>query len=68
MNDSSWEAPPQAGYWGSPDRGPAQGAGPVGPPYDAHYAQQTRPMPLVPAAPEHGGGQDVDQGAARLGG
>ncbi|MCX2923912.1 phosphatidate cytidylyltransferase [Streptomyces sp. NEAU-W12] len=68
MNDSSWEAPPQAGYWGSPDRGPAQGAGPVGPPYDAHYAQQTRPMPLVPAAPEHGGGQDVDQGIARLSG
>ncbi|MGW3679744.1 phosphatidate cytidylyltransferase [Streptomyces prasinus] len=67
MNDSSWGAP-QAGYWGSPDQGPAQGAVPAGPPYDAHYAQQTRPMPVVPGAPEHGGEQEADQGVARPGG
>ncbi|MFI8307935.1 phosphatidate cytidylyltransferase [Streptomyces sp. NPDC085927] len=64
MNDSSWGAP-QAGYWGPPDQGPVQGAVPAGPPYDAHYAQQTRPMPVVPGEPEHGGGQEADQGAAR---
>ncbi|MFE0808717.1 phosphatidate cytidylyltransferase [Streptomyces sp. NPDC058794] len=69
MNDSSWGAPPQAGYWGPSDRGPVQGAAPAGPAYDAHYAQQTRPMPIVPDVPEHGGGdQDDDQGAARLSG
>ncbi|MER5841220.1 phosphatidate cytidylyltransferase [Streptomyces prasinus] len=67
MNDSSWGAP-QAGYWGPPDQGPAQGAVPAGPPYDAHYAQQTRPMPVVSGAPEHGGGQEADQGVARPGG
>ncbi|MER6110281.1 phosphatidate cytidylyltransferase [Streptomyces hirsutus] len=64
MNDSSWGAP-QAGYWGPPDQGPVQGAVPAGPPYDAHYAQQTRPMPIVPGAPEHGGDQEMDQGVAR---
>ncbi|MEU3897622.1 phosphatidate cytidylyltransferase [Streptomyces sp. NPDC045251] len=68
MNDSSWGAPPQAGYWGPSDRGPVQGAAPAGPAYDAHYAQQTRPMPIVPDVPEHGGDQDHDQGTARLGG
>ncbi|WP_217246714.1 phosphatidate cytidylyltransferase [Streptomyces sp. AC602_WCS936] len=68
MNDSSWGAPPQAGYWGPSDRGPVQGAAPAGPAYDAHYAQQTRPMPIVPDVPEHGGDQDDDQGAARLSG
>ncbi len=68
MNDSSWGAPPQAGYWGPSDRGPAQGVAPAGPAYDAHYAQQTRPMPIVPDVPEHGGDQDDDQGAARLSG
>jgi phosphatidate cytidylyltransferase len=68
MNDSSWGAPPQAGYWGPSDQGPAQGAGPAGPAYDAHYAQQTRPMPIVPDVPEHGGDQDDDQGTARLSG
>ncbi|WP_395574975.1 phosphatidate cytidylyltransferase [Streptomyces sp. BK79] len=68
MNDSSWGAPPQAGYWGPSDRGPAQGAAPAGPAYDAYYAQQTRPMPIVPDVPEHGGDQDDDQGAARLSG
>ncbi|MGV9282189.1 phosphatidate cytidylyltransferase [Streptomyces sp. NPDC003730] len=68
MNDSSWGAPPQAGYWGPSDRGPAQGADPAGPAYDAHYAQQTRPMPIVPDVPEHGGDQDDDQGTARLSG
>ncbi|MET8569107.1 phosphatidate cytidylyltransferase [Streptomyces sp. NPDC004783] len=64
MNDSSWAAPPQAGYWGPSDQGPVQGAAPAGPAYDAHHAQRTRPMPLVPDVPEHGGDQD-DQGAAR---
>ncbi|MFA3876832.1 phosphatidate cytidylyltransferase [Streptomyces sp. MMCC 100] len=68
MNDSSWGAPPQAGYWGPSDQGPVQGAAPAGPAYDAHYAQQTRPMPIVPDVPEHGGGQDDDQGTARLSG
>ncbi|ANB08821.1 phosphatidate cytidylyltransferase [Streptomyces ambofaciens] len=65
MNDSSWGAPPQAGYWGPSDQGPVQGAAPAGPAYDAPYAQQTRPMPIVPDVPEHGGAQDDDQGAAR---
>ncbi|MFI2413219.1 phosphatidate cytidylyltransferase [Streptomyces sp. NPDC018947] len=64
MNDSSWAAPPQAGYWEPSDQGPVQGAAPAGPAYDAHHAQRTRPMPLVPDVPEHGGDQD-DQGAAR---
>ncbi|MCX4905081.1 phosphatidate cytidylyltransferase [Streptomyces sp. NBC_00878] len=65
MNDSSWGAPPQAGYWAPSDQGPVQGAAPAGPAYDAHHAQQTRPMPDVPA---HGGDQDDDRGAARTGG
>jgi phosphatidate cytidylyltransferase len=64
MNDSSWGAPPTAGYWGQPD----QGAGPAGPAYDEPAAQQTRPMPIVPDGPAHGGGQDGDRGAARPGG
>ncbi|MGW8064432.1 phosphatidate cytidylyltransferase [Streptomyces ziwulingensis] len=68
MNDSSWGAPPQAGYWGPSDQGPVQGAAPAGPAYDAHHAQQTRPMPIVPDVPEHGGDQDDDRGAARLSG
>ncbi|MEU0035832.1 MULTISPECIES: phosphatidate cytidylyltransferase [unclassified Streptomyces] len=68
MNDSSWGAPPQAGYWGPSDQGPAQGAGPAGPAYDAHDAQHTRPMPIVPEGPAHGGDQDDDRGAARLSG
>ncbi|MES4881786.1 phosphatidate cytidylyltransferase [Streptomyces sp. NPDC000349] len=68
MNDSSWGAPPQAGYWGPSDGGPVQGAAPAGPAYDAQYAQQTRPMPIVPDVPEHGGDQDDDRGAARASG
>lgn len=68
MNDSSWGAPPQAGYWGPSDQGPVQGAAPAGPTYDAHQAQQTRPMPIVPDVPAHGGDQDDDRGAARLSG
>ncbi|MEU2585055.1 phosphatidate cytidylyltransferase [Streptomyces avermitilis] len=68
MNESSWGAPPQAGYWGPSDQGPVQGAAPAGPTYDAHDAQQTRPMPIVPDVPAHGGDQDDDRGAARLGG
>lgn len=68
MNDSSWGAPPQAEYWGPSDQGSAQGAGPAGPAYDAHDAQHTRPMPIVPDGPAHGGDQDDDRGAARLSG
>ncbi|MGY1497236.1 phosphatidate cytidylyltransferase [Streptomyces sp. QTS52] len=68
MNDSSWGAPPHAGYWGPSDGGPVQGAAPAGPAYDAHHAQQTRPMPIVPDVPAHGGHQDDDRGAARPGG
>ncbi|WP_210588119.1 phosphatidate cytidylyltransferase [Streptomyces sp. GESEQ-35] len=68
MNDSSWGAPPQAGYWGPSDSGPVQGAAPAGPAYDAHNAQQTRPMPIVPDMPAYGGDQDDERGAARLGG
>ncbi|MFC7258151.1 phosphatidate cytidylyltransferase [Streptomyces lutosisoli] len=65
MNDSSWGAPPQAGYWGPSEQGPVQGAAPAGPTYDAHDAQQTRPMPIVPDVPAHGGDQDDGRGAAR---
>jgi phosphatidate cytidylyltransferase len=68
MNDSSWGAPPQAGYWGPSEQGPVQGAAPAGPKYDAHDAQHTRPMPIVPDVPAHGGDQDGDRGAARLSG
>lgn len=64
MNDSSWGAPPTAGYWGPPD----QGAAPAGPAYDELDAQQTRPMPIVPDVPASGGAQDDDPGAARPGG
>ncbi|MFI6092641.1 phosphatidate cytidylyltransferase [Streptomyces sp. NPDC051218] len=55
MNDSSWGAPPRAGYWGPSDQGPAQGAAPAGPAYDAHdalYPAETQPMPIVPDMPE----------------
>ncbi|MGW7070383.1 phosphatidate cytidylyltransferase [Streptomyces sp. NPDC054855] len=55
MNDSSWGAPPRAGYWGPPDQGPAQGAAQAGPAYDAHdalYPAETQPMPIVPDMPE----------------
>ncbi|WP_445528497.1 phosphatidate cytidylyltransferase [Streptomyces cyslabdanicus] len=70
MNDTSWGAPRQAGYWepadGSPaHQGPVPGAAPAGPAYDAHDAQRTRPMPVVPDAPAHGGNQDDDRGAAQ---
>ncbi|MEU1316488.1 phosphatidate cytidylyltransferase [Streptomyces tibetensis] len=80
MNDSSWGAPPQAGYWGPTDqghghghaRGPGhghvQGAAPAGPAYDAYEAPQTRPMPIVPDVTEFGGNQDDDRGAARVSG
>ncbi|MEV6504408.1 phosphatidate cytidylyltransferase [Streptomyces prunicolor] len=68
MNDSSWGAPPQAGYWGPSDQGPVQGAAPAGPTYDAPEAQQTRPMPIVPDEPAYGGHQDDGRGAARLSG
>ncbi|MEV3971947.1 phosphatidate cytidylyltransferase [Streptomyces sp. NPDC050698] len=80
MNDSSWGAPPQAGYWGPPDHGHGQGhvqgaghghvqgAAPAGPAYDAYEAPQTRPMPIVPDVTEFGGNQDDDRGAARLSG
>ncbi|MEU4655576.1 phosphatidate cytidylyltransferase [Streptomyces sp. NPDC023723] len=69
MNDSSWGAPPQAGYWGPSEQGPVQGAAPAGPAYDALYAQQTRPMPIVPDdVPDFGADQDDDRGAGRQGG
>ncbi|GLP71731.1 phosphatidate cytidylyltransferase [Streptomyces sp. SAI-126] len=71
MNDSSWATPPHAGYWGPSDQGPVQGAAPAGPAYDAHDAQHTRPMPIVPdgpVVPRHGDDQDDDRGAARLSG
>ncbi|MER5463942.1 phosphatidate cytidylyltransferase [Streptomyces sp. NPDC002668] len=59
MNDSSWGAPPRAGYWGPPDQGPA----PAGPAYDEHDAQQTRPMPIVPDFPD--AGRDAEDGDDR---
>ncbi|MEU0070445.1 phosphatidate cytidylyltransferase [Streptomyces sp. NPDC006332] len=68
MNDSSWGAPPQTGYWGPSEQGPAQRAAPAGPTYDAHDAQHTRPMPIVPDPPAYGGDQDDDRGAVRSGG
>ncbi|WP_329267837.1 phosphatidate cytidylyltransferase [Streptomyces pseudovenezuelae] len=71
MNDSSWATPPHAGYWGPSDQGPVQGAAPAGPAYDAHDAQHTRPMPIVPdgpAVPRYGDDQDHDRGTARLSG
>jgi phosphatidate cytidylyltransferase len=68
MNDSSWGAPPQAGYWGPSEQGPVQGAAPAGPAYDAHDAQHTRPMPIVPDVAAHGGDQDDGRGAARRSG
>ncbi|MBA4864964.1 phosphatidate cytidylyltransferase [Streptomyces sp. PSKA54] len=71
MNDSSWGAPPQAGYWGPPGQGPVAGAAPAGPAYDAYGAQpplETRPMPIVSDVPASGGDQDDDRGAARLSG
>ncbi|MFE9768478.1 phosphatidate cytidylyltransferase [Streptomyces sp. NPDC005808] len=68
MNDSSWGAPSQAGYWGPSEQGPVQGVAPAGPAYDAYDAQHTRPMPIVPDVPDHGEDQDDDRGAARLSG
>ncbi|MCO6698735.1 MULTISPECIES: phosphatidate cytidylyltransferase [Streptomyces] len=55
MNDSSWGAPSHAGYagpWPTSGQGPVQGAATAGPAYDAHEAQQTRPMPIVPEMPD----------------
>ncbi|MFM9373120.1 phosphatidate cytidylyltransferase [Streptomyces sp. Da 82-17] len=54
MNDSSWGAPPPAGYMGPPGTGPVQGRPPAGPAYDEAGAQQTRPMPTVPGVPDTG--------------
>ncbi|MFF0854732.1 phosphatidate cytidylyltransferase [Streptomyces sp. NPDC003280] len=71
MSHSSWGAPPtagQTGYWGPAEGGPGHGPAPAGPAYDAPQAQQTRPMPIVPDVPAHGGDQDDDRGAARLSG
>ncbi|MFE9451104.1 phosphatidate cytidylyltransferase [Streptomyces sp. NPDC006739] len=73
MNDSSWGAPPPAGYWAPSDQGSDQGYvhghTPAGPAYDAPEAQHTRPMPIVPDVPAaYGGDQDDDRGAARLSG
>ncbi|SDJ70694.1 phosphatidate cytidylyltransferase [Streptomyces indicus] len=75
MNDSSWGAPPQAGYWGPPEMGPVQGRPEAGPAYDEPEVQQTRPMPVVSeaddAAMHTAAGADQDQygtGATRLSG
>ncbi|MEU5899198.1 MULTISPECIES: phosphatidate cytidylyltransferase [Streptomyces] len=71
MNDSSWGAPPRAGYWGPSDQGPGQGATPPGPAYDAQdalFPSETQPMPIVPDVPVTGGDQDDDRGATRMGG
>ncbi len=77
MNDSSWGAPPQAGYWGPPEMGPVQGRPEAGPAYDEPEVQQTRPMPVLSdadVAEMHmaaGPGADQDQygtGATRLSG
>ncbi|KUJ64661.1 phosphatidate cytidylyltransferase [Streptomyces albus subsp. albus] len=60
MNDSSWGAPPRAGYRGPTDQGSAISAGPA---HTVGEAAQTRPMPIVPDA---GGDQDDrDRGVAR---
>ncbi|WP_078965489.1 phosphatidate cytidylyltransferase [Streptomyces aureocirculatus] len=67
MNDTSWGAPPRAGYWGAPEQGPVQGAAPAGPAYDAQDAltpSGTQPMPIVPDVAASGD-QDDDRGAAR---
>ncbi|MEU1118241.1 MULTISPECIES: phosphatidate cytidylyltransferase [unclassified Streptomyces] len=71
MNDSSWGAPPRAGYWGPPDQGPGQGATPPGPAYDAQdalFPSETQPMPIVPDVPVTGSHQDDGRGATRTGG
>ncbi|QES44122.1 MULTISPECIES: phosphatidate cytidylyltransferase [Streptomyces] len=71
MNDSSWGAPPRAGYWGPSAQGPGQGATPPGPAYDAQdalFPSETQPMPIVPDVPVTGGDQDDDRGATRMGG
>ncbi|WP_119295215.1 phosphatidate cytidylyltransferase [Streptomyces sp. YIM 130001] len=62
MNDSSWGAPPQVGYGGPPEMAPVQGRTPAGPAYDGPAVQETRPMQIVPEAPEAGPDQD-DRGA-----
>ncbi|MEU9380733.1 phosphatidate cytidylyltransferase [Streptomyces sp. NPDC048279] len=60
---------PGQGYDQGYAHGYGQGAAPAGPAYDAHDAQQTRPMPIVPDdVPAYGGDQDDDRGAARLNG
>lgn len=57
------------GYAHGYGQGRVQGTAPAGPAYDAHDAQQTRPMPIVPDDdPAYGGDQDDDRGAARLSG
>ncbi|QLE74206.1 phosphatidate cytidylyltransferase [Streptomyces rectiverticillatus] len=64
MNETSWGAPPSAGYRGSTDRGPSSAARSAGPVHEAGIAAQTRPMPIVP--PSGGDQDDRDQGAAHL--
>ncbi|HET6857921.1 MAG TPA: phosphatidate cytidylyltransferase [Streptomyces sp.] len=64
MNDSSWGAPPRGGYAGAWDPS-EQGSAPAGPAYDAHQAEQTRPMPIVPETGRDAEGRDDrDRGAA----
>ncbi|MDJ0460922.1 phosphatidate cytidylyltransferase [Streptomyces sp. H27-C3] len=69
MNDSSWGAPPRGGYAGAWDPS-EQGPVPAGPAYDAHQAEQTRPMPIVPETGRDAEGRDDDRdrGAAPLSG
>ncbi|MDK1475118.1 phosphatidate cytidylyltransferase [Streptomyces sp. 549] len=56
MNDSSWGAPPNAGFRGPPDQEPAVSAGPA---HHVAEAAHTRPMPIVPDA---GDGDDREDG------
>ncbi|ASQ97227.1 phosphatidate cytidylyltransferase [Streptomyces sp. 11-1-2] len=75
MNDSSWGAPPSAGFRAPGGQGTSPGYGWVaapssaGPAHEVGEAAQTRPMPTVPHAGGNSGEDaDRDRGAARLSG
>ena len=51
MNDSSWGAPPRAGYWGRPTGDLSRGMPRRVPRTMRLRPQQTRPMPIVPDVP-----------------
>ncbi|AQW53714.1 phosphatidate cytidylyltransferase [Streptomyces violaceusniger] len=75
MNDSSWGAPPSAGFRAPGGQGTSPGYGWVaapssaGPAHEVGEAAQTRPMPTVPhAGGDSGEDADRDRGAARLSG